>query len=534
MSFRHLLLNLSVRGKFFLLLGAQLVILIGISLLAWVGLSQGMATQRELAKSTPRISALAETRYRLTLVRAEQLGVLGGANAPGFVEKRLPKLKALEADLETSFGEIMNHPWGKEDKEALASGIESMRSYLRAFSGLMSVAKESHDAQMKDVYMKANLRWVEEAKDALNGVIARQVAANQALVTRAEGSARDQEWLMGLGVLVAAGLGLGISLAVSRSMRGSLDQLRGSLSALAKGDLTNKSRASSLDELGEMCRTLDQVLESLGKDIALISQSAEGTASSATELAATTEQVNRTAEGLRRSTEQERLAMERSASALEQMNANIHQVKQSAQRSEELASRSSEAGRQGLAAVQDTGKAMAAIQESSAKVNRISTVITDIARQTNLLSLNAAIEAARAGAMGKGFAVVAEEVRKLAERSSAAAKEITALIQESSERVGLGADSVKAAALSLERIGGHVKDNADQMKEIATAMEEQGQASEEVVHAMGSAMQMVERNASAATQLSATVQETATTTDELARLAQQLQGLTRRFRLAED
>ena len=532
MRFRHLLVNLSVRGKFFLLLGTQMVILIGIALLAWMGLRQGMATQRELAQSTPRISALAETRYRLTLVRAEQLGVLGGANAPGFVEKRLPKLKALESDLEASFGEIMTYPWAKDDKEALAAGIESMRSYLRAFSGLLSVAKESQDAQMKDVYMKANLRWVEEAKEAFNGVIARQVAANQVLVTRAEASARSNEWVMGIGVLVAATLGLGISLAVSRSMRTSLDQLSVSLSALAEGDLSRRSGATGLDELGAMSRTLDRVLEHLAKDIALISQSADGTASSATELAATTEQVNRTTEGLRQSTEQERLAMERSSAALEQMNANIQQVKQSARRSEELASRSLEAGRHGLAAVQDTGRAMEAIAESSAKVNRISTVITDIARQTNLLSLNAAIEAAKAGAMGKGFAVVAEEVRKLAERSNAAAKEITLLIQESSDRVGLGADSVMEAARSLERIGAHVKDNADQLKEIATAMEEQGRASEEVVHAMGSATQMVERNASAATQLSATVQETAHTTDGLARLAQQLQGMTRRFRLS--
>ena len=120
--------------------------------------------------------------------------------------------------------------------------------------------------------------------------------------------------------------------------------------------------------------------------------------------------------------------MERSSAALEEMNANIQQVKQSTLRAEELAARSQEAGQQGLMAVKDTGRAMEAIEESSSKVNRIITVITDIARQTNLLSLNAAIEAAKAGAMGKGFAVVAEEVRKLAERSGTAAKEITALI----------------------------------------------------------------------------------------------------------
>jgi methyl-accepting chemotaxis protein len=532
MNLRRLLMNLSVQRKFLFLLGVQLIILLMVSLLAWFSLNRSLEIQRDLARSTPQINSLAEARHRLMLVRAEQLGMMGGANAAGFVEKRLPKLKALEADLDASFAEILTYPWAKTDKDALDSGIENMRNYIKAFPSLLGVAKTSQDAQMKEVCMKANLFMVEDAKESFNKVIERQVAANRTMVAMAESRSRASKGIMALGVLGAAGLGLTITFATSRAMRCTLGQLKDSLSALAAGDLTRRSQADGLDELGDMCRTLDQVLENLGKNIALISQSAEGTASSATELAATTEQVNRTTEELRRSTEQERLAMERSSTALAEMNANIQQVKQSAAEAEQGAGRSEEACHQGLKAVQDSARAMEAIEESSSKVHRIINVITDIARQTNLLSLNAAIEAAKAGAMGKGFAVVAEEVRKLAERSAMAAKEITALIQESGDRVDLGTGAVKETGESLGRIEQNVKSNASRMKGIAAAMEEQGRASEEVVQAMGTASDMVDRNASAATQLSATVQETARTTEQLASLAQQLRSLTQRFKLA--
>jgi hypothetical protein len=172
MSLQCFLMNLPIRWKFSLLLAAQMFILLGVSTLAWFNLNGGVANQRSVAQSTPRVDALAQARHRLMLVRAEQLGILGGANAKGFVEKRLPKLQTLEAELEASFVKIMANPWSSQDKEALATGIESMRSYIRAFQALMGVAKDSQEATMKDVFMKANLRWVEEAKEAFNGVIA--------------------------------------------------------------------------------------------------------------------------------------------------------------------------------------------------------------------------------------------------------------------------------------------------------------------------------------------------------------------------
>jgi methyl-accepting chemotaxis protein len=217
---------------------------------------------------------------------------------------------------------------------------------------------------------------------------------------------------------------------------------------------------------------------------------------------------------------------------MEEMYANTKQVQQNTERAGKLATAAVVATDEGVKSVQLTHTAMTAIQESSEKVNKITVVIQEIARQTNLLSLNAAIEAAKAAQHGKGFAVVAEEVRKLSERSAHAAKEITAQTEESRNRVSLGVSAAAEAADSLGIIGSNIHDNASLTKSIAEAMEEQGRANQEVVKAVEVTSGMVERNASATVELAASMQETSRTTDELANLAARLKGLVARFKTA--
>jgi methyl-accepting chemotaxis protein len=520
-----------MRGKFNLLLSIQtlaLVLVGGFGFYAVMELHNG---QRFVAGQLAKTSRMSRVLNGMNIFRTLHTSMIGGAADPEYLALREGKMKEYSDTLQKDLTALLALPWSVEEKALLDEAVQAFRKYDEGFPALLAQARTDRNPKTISTLMEGNVEVMRTARDRILKLQkAAEKEAEASIQEDVRDSARWKAWIIGLGA-GALVLGAFLSRTIGRQVANKAQAIEDIMGAVAKGDLSRQSNIKGRDELAEVGVGLDLVIQGLRNDIQAIAQTAEGTASSATELAATTEQVNRTTEELRRSTEQERLAVERSSAALEQMNANIQQVKQSTQRAEELAARSQEAGRQGLNAVQETGKAMEAIEESSSKVSRITTVITDIARQTNLLSLNAAIEAAKAGTMGKGFAVVAEEVRKLAERSASAAKEITALIQESGERVGLGTESVKEAARSLERIEGHVRDNASQLKEIATAMEEQGRASEEVVQAMGSATQMVERNASAATQLSATVQETARTTDELASLAQQLQTLTRRFKV---
>jgi methyl-accepting chemotaxis protein len=532
MSIGKFLDDLRMKGKFNLLLVIQTFALLLVGGLGWLSVSELESGQKGIATELEKTATLSRVLNGINVFRTVHVSMIGGAGDPAYVTMRQGVMKKYGETLEKDLAAAKALPWSPEDKAVMDEALDAFRKYDAGFPALLAQAQTERSPQTIAKLMEGNVEIMRVARDRILKLQkASEASAEKAIKEDITHAAIAKAWIMGLG-LAAVAIGILLSRTIGARVGKKAHDIETIMGAVAKGDLTRTPKVHGKDELAQVASGLSQVIQGLRSDIQAIAQSAEGTASSATELAATTEQVNRTTEELRRSTEQERLAMERSSAALEQMNANIQQVKQSTQRAEELAARSQEAGHQGLTAVLDTGKAMEAIEESSAKVSRITTVITDIARQTNLLSLNAAIEAAKAGAMGKGFAVVAEEVRKLAERSGAAAKEITTLIQESTDRVGLGAHSVREASRSLERIEGHVRENAGQLKEIATAMDEQGRASEEVVHAMESATQMVERNASAATELSATVQETARTTDELASLAQQLQMLTRRFKLS--
>ena len=532
MSIGKFLDDLRMKGKFNLLLAIQTLALLLVGGLGWLSVNELQGGQRDVAKQLAKTATLSRVLNGMNVFRTVHVSMIGGAADSAYITMRQGVMKKYGETLEKDLADAKALTWSPEDKALLDEAVEAFRKYDAGFPALLAQAQADRSPQAISRLMEGNVEIMRTARDrVLKLQKAAEAAAEGSIKEDLKHSALAKGWIGGVG-LSAILLGVILSRTIGSRVGHKAQDIERVMSALAKGDLTQTPKVHGKDELAQVAAGLNQVILGLRSDIQAISQSAEGTASSATELSATTEQVNRTTEELRRSTEQERLAMERSSAALEEMNANIQQVKQSTLRAEELAARSQEAGQQGLMAVKDTGRAMEAIEESSSKVNRIITVITDIARQTNLLSLNAAIEAAKAGAMGKGFAVVAEEVRKLAERSGTAAKEITALIQESTERVGFGTESVKEASRSLERIEGHVRENAGQLKEIANAMDEQGRASEEVVQAMESATQMVERNASAATQLSATVQETARTTEELASLAQQLQTLTRRFKLS--
>jgi len=194
-------------------------------------------------------------------------------------------------------------------------------------------------------------------------------------------------------------------------------------------------------------------------------------------------------------TEEQASSLEETASSMEELTSTVKQNAENAKHANQLAANASDIAVKGGQAVSEVVQTMASISASSRKITDIISVIEGISFQTNILALNAAVEAARAGEQGRGFAVVAAEVRNLAQRSAAAAKEIKTLIADSVGKVDAGSRQVDQAGATMSEIVIAVKRVTDIMAEIAAASEEQSAGIEEVNQAIVQMDNVTQQNA---------------------------------------
>jgi methyl-accepting chemotaxis protein len=290
------------------------------------------------------------------------------------------------------------------------------------------------------------------------------------------------------------------------------------LGALASGDLNEKISANYEGTWGRMKNDANTTVDKLTDIVSQIKESTESINVAAKEIASgNTDLSSRT--------EEQASSLEETASSMEELTSTVKQNAESAKQANQLAVGASEVAVKGGDVVGQVVTTMSSINESSKKIVDIIAVIDGIAFQTNILALNAAVEAARAGEQGRGFAVVATEVRNLAQRSAAAAKEIKELISDSVEKVGTGTKLVDDAGRTMEEIVTSVKRVTDIMGEITAASQEQSAGIEQVNQAITQMDEVTQQNA-------ALVEEAAAAAESLEEQAGNLSVAVSIFRLS--
>ncbi|UOF02705.1 HAMP domain-containing methyl-accepting chemotaxis protein [Bdellovibrio reynosensis] len=258
--------------------------------------------------------------------------------------------------------------------------------------------------------------------------------------------------------------------------------------------------------------------KSLGHISEEISGAAEQTSSSGTQLSAASQTLSA-------GSSQAAASLEETVASLEELSSMVKLNAEHAHEANNLSQTSRDSAQRGEGEINKLIKAMEEIASGSKKIEEIISVIDDIAFQTNLLALNAAVEAARAGEQGKGFAVVAEAVRNLAQRSAAAAKEITTLIQNNVEKSTSGARVASQSGVVLKEIVDSVKKVADLNSEISVASKEQSNGLEQISKAMNQLDQATQGNAASSEEVAASSQQMSSQATVLAGLVVDLRSL---------
>jgi methyl-accepting chemotaxis protein len=417
--------------------------------------------------------------------------------------------KFIEQQMDTPEKKELFDKVGQLRKTYLAAREEVSKARIAGdLEGANRIFTEKFEPTSRD-YLAGVQKMVDNERKALDDAAVRSEALR----------ANTSTLLVACSVL---SLSLGVALAwlLVRSITQPLSRAVQIARSVAAGDLTSDIQVNGRDETGQLMQALKDMNDSLFKVVGEVRQGTDTIATASSQIAAGNHDLSSR-------TEEQASSLEETAASMEELTSTVKQNADNARQANQLAVSASSVAVKGGSVVAEVVGTMDAINASSRKIVDIIGVIDGIAFQTNILALNAAVEAARAGEQGRGFAVVAAEVRNLAQRSAAAAKEIKTLIGDSVDKVEEGSKQVAEAGKTMDEIVDSVKRVTDIMAEITAASQEQTAGIEQVNQAITQMDQVTQQNA-------ALVEEAAAAASSLQEQASGLSQVVGVFRLGQE
>lgn len=426
----------------------------------------------------------------------------------------------------------LKEKWVSTVAEREIEARREMKKYSLTFASIAEMMKTGQGKQIMDA-TRAKLKELIDAEEALISARTEEQAQLAAITINS----------VIFGTLLALLAGAGIALAVTRAVVNPMWKTNQALRKISDGDLTQRIAVTSHDEIGQMAGNFNTFADKLQAMIAQIAASTNQLSEASADMAAIT---NQTSSGVAN----QKLATEQVATAINEMSATVQDVATNASQASNSAAEADKEAKAGdqvvrttvtaieklATEVDESAQVIEKLKVDSGNIGSVLDVIKNIAEQTNLLALNAAIEAARAGEQGRGFAVVADEVRSLAQRTQQSTSEIEALIQSLQQGAEQSVEvmeknrnnaretvaQAKSASTSLASITDAVESILALNTSIATATEEQSSVAEEINRSVTNIQQISEETAQGATRIEES-------TAGLTRLGQQLQKVVQQF-----
>ncbi|MFT3850414.1 MAG: methyl-accepting chemotaxis protein [Propionivibrio sp.] len=539
--------NLTIAHRIVLMICVSVLSLL---LVGFVGLfvsQRGSDNIKEISEGAmPRIQALGEVRHIFMEARVNMYSI--------FLNTDEMEMDVLEQRLGGHVGEInmklKNYEKliaSDEDKKLLEADVANVHAYMDYFSNeIMPLLRGKENDKARDLLMSKLAPLGYSALKGLNAHMehnTRLAADSTSRTVAAAANGRNVSiGAMALGFLAVGALGF----FLLTNIRASLRQIQSMVLRIESDlDFTVRVNVSKHDEIGQTTDALNRLLDKLQSNLNTIAAGTQSVAAAASQMASTSAHVATA------STQQSEAASDMAAT-VEEMTVSINHVADRSQEANRISSESGELASSGEAVIGHTvedmndiaatvngaAKLIHQLEANSAQISNVVAVIRDVADQTNLLALNAAIEAARAGEQGRGFAVVADEVRKLAERTSSSTKEISntidtmrasagdavASMRDVVGRVALGVERAREANSSIKQIGEGSRKAVHMVEEITAAIREQGSATNNIATQVERIAQMSEQSSAAAANSNEAARE-------LDRLAAEMQRVVSAYRL---